>query len=62
MNAARPLAPSQRDPFLQAVAQELRKAGASGPGAIYRICSELQKRFLLCAELDLRAHPQSKYR
>lgn len=63
MAACRPLDPSQRDEFLQAVAVELRKAGgAVGPGTVFRICAELQARFVLAPDLDLRAGGQSKYR
>jgi hypothetical protein len=55
MAAARPIDRDQRDAFLQTVAAELRKAGGEvGPGTVHRICAELQKRFLLCADLDLR--------
>jgi hypothetical protein len=63
MNACRPLDRDQRDAFLQAVATELRKAGGSvGPGVVYRVCAELQRRFILAPEIDLRAGGQSKYR
>jgi predicted DNA-binding transcriptional regulator YafY len=63
MSACRPLDRDQRDEFLQAVAAELRKAGgAVGPGTVHRICSELQRRFILAPEIDLRSARQSKYR
>ena len=46
MAAARPLDRDQRDAFLQAVAAELRKpGGAVGPGTVYRVCAELQRKF-----------------
>ena len=60
--AARPLAPSDRDAFLQLVAVELRNAGSElGPSAVYRICAELQRRFVHSPDLDLGPR-QSKYR
>ena len=63
MAAARPLDRDQRDQFLQAVAVELRKAGgAVGPGTVHRICAELQRRFMLAPEIDLRSARQGKYR
>ena len=63
MAAARPIDRDQRDAFMQAVAAELRKAGgAVGPGVVHRICAELQRRFILAPDLDLRAGGQSKYR
>jgi hypothetical protein len=41
--AARPLAPSDRDAFLQSVAAELRNMGGElGPGVVHRVCREMQ--------------------
>jgi hypothetical protein len=37
MNAARPLAPRDRDRFLQAVAQAIAALPERGPGAVYRV-------------------------
>jgi gluconate kinase len=45
MYAARPLEPRARTEFLQAVAAELEQQQQRGPGAIYRTCRELQKRY-----------------
>jgi hypothetical protein len=41
MQAAQPLAPDQRDGFLQAVAAELAQIPAVGPGAVHRVCRQL---------------------
>jgi len=43
LDAARPLPPKLRAEFLEAVAAELEHQ--HGPGAIYRACRELQKKF-----------------
>jgi hypothetical protein len=45
MAAAQPLAPEQRDGFLQAVAAELAQIPAVGPGAVHRICRQLQREY-----------------
>jgi len=45
MTAAGALEPRARSEFLQAVAAELEKHQQRGPGAIYRACRELQRRF-----------------
>jgi hypothetical protein len=44
-NAARPLPPKLRSEFLQAVASEIEQQHQRGPGAIYRACRELQKKY-----------------
>jgi len=44
-DAARPLPPKLRSEFLQAVAAEIDQQHHRGPGAIYRACRELQRRF-----------------
>jgi hypothetical protein len=44
-DAARPLPPKMRGEFLQAVAAEIEQHHQRGPGAIYRACRELQRRF-----------------
>jgi hypothetical protein len=46
MDAATPLAPSQRDAFLRDVAAELAKCPhALGPGSVYRTAREVQRRY-----------------
>jgi hypothetical protein len=50
--AARPLAPHQRDGFLQAVADELSRCGQVGPGVVHRICREMQRKFFDAPDLD----------
>jgi hypothetical protein len=44
-DAARPLPPKLRSEFLQAVAAEIEQRHQRGPGAIYRACRELQRKF-----------------
>lgn len=46
-DAARPLAPDLRDPFLRAVAHALQQdcAGEVGPGSVARVCREVQREF-----------------
>ena len=46
MRAAAPLLPSDRDPFLRALAHALRSEPEIGDGAVFRACRELQKQFL----------------
>jgi hypothetical protein len=43
--ACRPLAPRDRDPFLQALAQALSTTGELGPGAVYRAIRDVQRRY-----------------
>ena len=43
--AARPLAPHLRDEFLQAVADALSGQHELGPGVVFRILRDLQKRY-----------------
>jgi len=45
VSAARPLQPKHRSEFLAAVAAELERQQQRGPGAVYRACRDLQKRF-----------------
>ena len=45
MAAARPLQPQARSEFLTAVAAELASQPQRGPGAIYRVCRDLQRRY-----------------
>lgn len=58
--AARPLAPYQRDSFLQEVASELARAGEVGPGTVNRAVRAVQKRFFDPPELGHRDY--AKYR
>jgi hypothetical protein len=44
-NLARPLEPQLRDPFLRAVALELERYEAIGPGLIFRVGKQLQREF-----------------
>jgi hypothetical protein len=46
-DAARPLDPALRDPFLRAVANALQQdcAGEIGPGTVARVCREMQRQF-----------------
>jgi hypothetical protein len=43
--AARPLAVEMRDPFLQAVAHALAGRDVVGPGTVFTVCRELQRKF-----------------
>jgi hypothetical protein len=45
MAAARPLRVDVRDAFLQAVASTLANCTEVGPGVLYRIVAETQRRF-----------------
>jgi hypothetical protein len=47
LDAARPLPIASRDLFLHAVANALSEIRERGPGVLYRICREQQKRFLV---------------
>jgi len=44
-DACRPLHVADRDAFLQAVADALRRRGEIGPGAVHRAIRDLQRRF-----------------
>ena len=51
MNAARPIAPELRDPFLKSVANAL--AGRMiGPGTVHQVCREAQRQFFDPPEFD----------
>jgi hypothetical protein len=53
MQAARPIAPHQRDGFLQAVAAELvRLDDCIGPGTVHRVCAAVQRRYFDAPDLD----------
>jgi hypothetical protein len=43
MNASRPLHPSRRDGFLQAVAHELQGCAEIGPGSVHRAIASVQR-------------------
>jgi hypothetical protein len=49
MNLAQPLDPAMRDPFLRAVAAELRRYRPEdiGPGAVFRTAKALQREFFV---------------
>jgi hypothetical protein len=57
--AAQPLAPHQRDGFLQAVANELAGCQELGPGLVSRVCRQVQRAHFDPPELS---HDASKYR
>ena len=42
---AAPIAVNLRDEFLQEVANELQRCGEIGPGVVFKICRETQRRF-----------------
>jgi hypothetical protein len=44
-NLARPLEPALRDSFLRAVASELARYEALGPGIVFRVGKQLQRDF-----------------
>jgi hypothetical protein len=58
--AARPLALDMRDPFLQAVADALANRAQVGPGVVYQVCREQQRRFFDPPNLD-RGSEVNKY-
>jgi hypothetical protein len=45
MQAARPVAPPERDAFLRDIAAELGRHEVVGPGLLHRIISEVQQRY-----------------
>jgi hypothetical protein len=45
MSAARPIPVDRSDAFLQEVASELQRCGEIGPGAVFKVCREIQRRF-----------------
>jgi hypothetical protein len=45
MQAAKPVAPPERDAFLKDVAAELAKHEVVGPGLLHRIIGEVQQRY-----------------
>jgi len=59
--AAQPLPPGDRDQFLQNVASKL--AGVTiGPGAVYKVCCEVQRELLAGNYPDLSTGHWCKYR
>jgi hypothetical protein len=60
--AAGPLPVADRDRFLQAVAERLCGASNVGPGAVYRVCHELQKEFMSGHYPDLSTGHWQKWR
>ena len=47
--AAAPIHPLQRDAFLKALAVELERHPAIGPGLVFRCAAQLQKTFVVAA-------------
>jgi len=45
LSAAAPLPPKVRGEFLQAVAAEIEQQQQRGPGAVYRACRDLQRKY-----------------
>jgi hypothetical protein len=62
MAAARPIAVDRRDAFLQDVAAALRHCVEVGPGTVYRIVSEVQRRHFDAPDLSRAAGGLGKYR
>ncbi len=60
MAAAAPLARGLRDAFLEDVAHTLRDIGDPGPGALYRLMREIQKRHF-DPPVESGRNPVSKY-
>jgi hypothetical protein len=50
MQAAKPIAPPERDAFLKDIAAELGKQEVIGPGLLHRIISEVQQRYDIADE------------
>jgi len=51
MAAARPLAPRDRDAFLQHIAQVIASMPIRGPGSVHRAIAELQSRYFVAPDL-----------
>ena len=45
LDACKPLAPKDRDPFLRTLADELERHREVGPGKIHRIVRHMQRRY-----------------
>jgi hypothetical protein len=61
--AAWPLAPADRAPFLEAVAQALQQQPTLGDGVIHRVAVECRRRFWTPPDLSIGAAGRtSKYR
>jgi hypothetical protein len=60
--AAAPLAPADRDAFLQDVARRLSAITDVGPGAVYKACVAAQREFFEPPDLDFGSGRWSKYR
>ena len=45
INAAAPLSPDRRDPFLQEVTSALASCAEIGPGTVHRVCAVAQRHF-----------------
>ena len=62
MAAARPIAVGRRDAFLQEIAIMLHGCVEIGPGAVHRICAEVQRRHFDPPDLGRVPGASSKYR
>jgi hypothetical protein len=60
MAAARPLAVDVRDAFLQAVADALAGCAEVGPGVVYRVIAETQRKFFDPPDLRDEGVPRSR--
>jgi hypothetical protein len=56
--AAAPIHPMQRDAFLRALAAELEKHPAIGPGVVFRAAAALQKTFVVEAHRETAHAPR----
>jgi hypothetical protein len=60
--AAAPIHPQQRDAFLKALAEELVKHPTIGPGVVFRVAAELQRRYVVAAHSETAASPRNRSR
>jgi hypothetical protein len=60
MAAARPLAVDVRDAFLQHVAAALASCAEIGPGTVYRVIAETQRKFFDPPDLRDEGAPRSR--
>jgi hypothetical protein len=56
--AATPIHPLQRDAYLKALAAELEKQPAIGPGVVHRCAAALQKTFVVEARSEIGRPPR----
>jgi hypothetical protein len=55
--AAAPVHPSQRGDFLQALAVELERQPAIGPGVVHRLAADVQRRYVVEARAEAGSMP-----